>query len=122
MGVTENDKIYIQINKTTKFETVQEDNYPSDETAFYARQIYNTDTGISNTEIDDEYKAAIYYNKAGFDKKVRTVSNENIKDSIKILPTGKSGAEYNTHNKENPSAKSKQIDTQELSIMLSSIK
>lgn len=68
---------------------------PSDTTATYTINKYNEDTGVNESKTSDEYKAAIYYNAAGFDPKVRARST--YKDDISIKPTGRSGNEYNSH-------------------------
>lgn len=68
---------------------------PSDTTATYTINKYNEDSGVNESKTSDEYKAAIYYNAAGFDPKTRTRST--YKDDISIKPTGQSGNKYNLH-------------------------
>ena len=109
------------IKSNTGFSTEQNINYPSDETASYTKYSYNKSTGQLETKTDSNYNAAIYYNKAGFDKDTITYSDELIGDEIKIAPTGKSGDKYNSHDRSNPNATEVKIDTQELSIMLPSL-
>ena len=75
---------------------------------------------LSNTASEEEQvniPAAIYYNAAGFDEKVRT-EDTTTNNYIKILPTGESGNEYNTHN--GASTKTAK-DIQEMEISLPSI-
>lgn len=75
---------------------------------------------LSSTASEEEQvniPAAIYYNAAGFDEKVRT-EDTTTNNYIKILPTGESGNEYNTHN--GASTKTAK-DIQEMEISLPSI-
>ena len=92
--------------------------YPSDVKSEYTKITYNPATG-SQTERTVEYDGAIYYNKAGFDKNVRTHNDElDGQDIIQIEPTGLSGNKYNIHG----SSKTKeQVDIQELRIILPSL-
>lgn len=94
--------------------------YPSDESIHYDIYSYNSTTGQTESR-QVEYPAAIYYNKAGFDKEVRTYYNT-LGDEIQVAPTGVSGVAYNTHNLLNPNATSTdQVDTQEFKILLPSL-
>lgn len=68
---------------------------PSDTTATYTINKYNEDSGVNESKTSDEYKAAIYYNAAGFKPEARTRST--YKDDISIKPTGQSGNTYNSH-------------------------
>ena len=79
---------------------------------------YDSDTGTTNSSTI-EYDAAIYYNKLGFDKNVRTkVSGE---DHIQVLPTGISGTSYNTHSLTEEPSNNTQADIQEFQILLPSL-
>lgn len=90
--------------------------YSSDETVSYTTQQYNPATD-ENEEKTENYSGAIYYNKTGFNvENSSSVGGTNI---ISIMPTGKSGQEYNTHD-DNYSVE-KQIDTQEIIIQLPTI-
>lgn len=80
--------------------------------------------GVPNAKLD----AAIYFNKAGFNKEKITYSSDNAielasgwknKDEIKIETTGQSGHEYNRH--DGTPGTDVQVDTQEISVMLPSI-
>ncbi len=93
--------------------------FPSDEKAKYTKYKYDINSGITADQTK-EYQAAIYYNKEGFKKNARHYDTVN-QDKISISPTGFSGEKYNTHDKNNPFATEKQIDTQELSIILPSL-
>ena len=115
----------------------------SDDTTTWIRELYNITTGRSDkyylttsgewkkfdslAEIGDDGKipAAIYYNKAGFDSKVRYKSSLN--DSLKIGTTGYSqslkngvweNTKYNTHD---GNKQAEAVDTQELQMILPSL-
>ena len=115
----------------------------SDDTTTWIRELYNINTGQSDkyyltasgewkqfddlAEIGDDGKipAAIYYNKAGFDSKVRYRSSLN--DSLNIGTTGYSqtlkdgvweNTKYNTHK---GSEQAEAVDTQELQMILPSL-
>lgn len=93
-------------------------NYPSDEKIQYDIFSYDSDTGTTNSSTV-EYDAAIYYNKLGFDKTIRTkVPGE---DHIQVLPTGISGTSYNTHSLTEESSNNTQADIQEFQILLPSL-
>ena len=96
---------------------------PSDEKAIYKTDTYDKNLGYNEFMEPSKYDAAIYYNKAGFDKNIRSKVeiNEEFKDSIMIEPTGYSGQKYNAHSKITPNKKEYKKDIQELSIMLPSI-
>ena len=66
-----------------------------------------------------KYPGAIYYNKRGFDPRVRSY-DVTTEDKITILPTGCSGQMYNTHDA-NPLDSEARPDTQELVMMLPSV-
>lgn len=92
--------------------------YPSDIKSEYTKITYNPATG-SQTKKTVEYDGAIYYNKAGFDKNVRTHNDElDSQDIIQIEPTGLSGNKYNVHGS---SQTREQVDIQELRIILPSL-
>ena len=129
--------------------------YPSDQITKWTSDFYNTYTGTSKMkyfdasssswvdekprENKDEIKAAVYYNKKGFNPDTIAYSQDLIdetmkdkgynfsvatsgwtnEDNISLLPTGLSGQEYNTHNK--GQATEPRVDTQELAIMLPSL-
>lgn len=103
-------------NNVTLSENVEV--YPSDVRSKYTKITYNPATG-SQTGKTVEYDGAIYYNKAGFDKNIRTHNDElDGQDVIQIEPTGLSGNKYNIHG----SSKTKeQVDIQELRIILPSL-
>ena len=103
-------------NNVTLSENVEV--YPSDVRSKYTKITYNPTTG-SQTGNTVEYDGAIYYNKAGFDKNIRTHNDElDGQDIIQIEPTGLSGNKYNIHG----SSKTKeQVDIQELRIILPSL-
>lgn len=111
--------------------------YQSDEKTQWVRHEYNPDTGNSETlywhsgnkddgtfgegswttDSTEEIPAAIYYNKAGFNKEIVTKSS--LEDHILVESSGISGQQYSSHN--DIGNKSAQEDIQELSIMLPSI-
>lgn len=103
--------------------------YPSDEEAYHYTYSFDPNTGINKPNTEEKYNAAIFYNKAGFNKAYRTYysSDESIqndkeghyKDSISIAPTGQSGAEYNIH--DGTSATHIDTDIQEMRILLPSL-
>ena len=70
--------------------------------------------------ITEKINAAIYYNKAGFKKGLRTRTEEDGQDSIKLTPAY-SGNTYNKVPSGAPSEKKYYPDVQELSINLPSI-
>ena len=91
-------------------------------------QHYSYSRADDKEEVTTENVAgAIYYNKAGFDKKNIVYSQAKIeekeeKDKITITPTGISGYEYNIHNDiNNPKETAKKEDIQEISVILPSI-
>lgn len=94
-------------------------NYPSDEKIKYDICNYDVNTGTTNTSTL-EYDAAIYYNKSGFDKSVRN-RDISVEDRIQVLPTGISGASYNTHSLTEETSNNTQVDIQEFQILLPSL-
>lgn len=94
-------------------------NYPSDEKIKYDIYNYDSNTGTTNTSTL-EYDAAIYYNKSGFDKSVRN-RDISVEDRIQVLPTGISGASYNTHSLTEETNNNTQADIQEFQILLPSL-
>lgn len=96
-------------------------NYPSDEETAYTKYIYDPTTG-SQTQDTVEYSGAIYYNRAGFLKDVKTHYDGEYKDSIQVTPTGISGNTYNIHDPNNSSNTNNiQPDIQEFKILLPSL-
>lgn len=100
----------------------------SDETTTWLRESYNEKTGISTLQyyngeewVDKgnndatELAAAIFYNKAGFEKDVST--HVDINNEVQILPTGRSGNKYNAHNGVTSETVEKE-DIQEISVVL----
>lgn len=90
-----------------------------DEYVYYTENIYNPVTKEEEKKTT-EYFGDIYYNKAGFDPEVRTY-DDNTQNKISVLPTGKSGQKYNTHNPSNPTETEEKVDIQQLSILLPSL-
>ena len=89
--------------------------------------------GIWKQQLQDEeitpIPAAIYFNKAGFNPDTVTYSNDKdyegwgkskkVTDEINVLPTGKSGHQYNPH--DGTVDKQSKVDTQEIEVMLPSL-
>lgn len=101
--------------------TTSSDNtiYPSDEISSYKKVTYDPVKGTESITTVS-YPSAIYYNKAGFDKNVRTYDETLAgQDVIQVEPTGLSGNKYNTHTKSD--ATKEAIDIQELRIILPSL-
>ena len=95
--------------------------YPSDEETSYTKYIYDPVTGNQTSDIV-EYNGAIYYNKAGFLKDIKTHYDGQHKDTIQVSPTGISGNTYNVHNLNNSSnINNIQPDIQEFKILLPSL-
>ena len=104
-------------NNVTLSENVEV--YPSDVRSKYTKITYNPATD-SQTGKTVEYDGAIYYNKAGFNKNIRTHNDElDGQDIIQIEPTGLSGNKYNVHGSSNKTKE--QVDIQELRIILPSL-
>lgn len=98
-------------------ETVDTKEYKSDVDVIAANVNKNPHSGGYNPEFGSyRYPGAIYFNKAGFDKEVRSYDDE-YTSTIEVLPSGISGQEYFDHSL-NPGLKNKAIDTQELKIIL----
>lgn len=98
-------------------ETVDTKEYKSDVPVKVGNVNKNSHSGGYNSEFSSySYPGAIYFNKAGFNKEVRSYDDEGT-STIEILPTGISGQEYFDHSL-NPGLKNKAIDTQELKIIL----
>ena len=95
--------------------------YPSDEETAYTKYIYDPATG-SQTSDTVEYSSAIYYNRAGFLKDVKTHYDGEYRDTIQVTPTGISGNTYNIHDPNNSSDTNNiQPDIQEFKILLPSL-
>lgn len=93
---------------------MSEVDYPSDVT--YTYPLVNNS---GNIEPAVDVKAAIYFNKAGFEKDKITYSDDDLEDNIKLeLLTGQSGQKYGVDGSIN---KTEQPDMNELVIMLPSI-
>ena len=117
-------------SKNKEFQSsIDTNNYPSDEEAYHYTYSFDPNTGINKPNTEEKYNAAIFYNKAGFDKAYHTYysSDESTQndevghymDSISIAPTGQSGAEYNIH--DGTSATRIDTDIQEMRILLPSL-
>ena len=117
-------------SKNKEFQSsIDTNNYPSDEEAYHYTYSFDPNTGVNKPNAEEKYNAAIFYNKAGFNKAYRTYyssdeSTQNdkkghYKDSISIAPTGQSGAEYNIH--DGTSATHIDTDIQEMRILLPSL-
>lgn len=112
--------------------SIDENTYPSDEIVKYDYWKYDSESD-TQSQYKEEYNGAIYYNKDGFDKATISYANKDylgegvypyndngeIENSISILPTGQSGAEYNKHS--NGTSYGVKPDTQEIKIMLPSL-
>lgn len=101
--------------------TISEDKtlYPSDEISSYKKVTYDPVKGTESITTVS-YPSAIYYNKAGFDKNIRTYDETLAgQDVIQVEPTGYSGNKYNTHTKSDITKEA--IDIQELRIILPSL-
>lgn len=95
--------------------------YPSDEETAYTKYIYDPTTGSQTSDIV-EYDSAVYYNKAGFLKDVKTHYDGKYRDTIQVTPTGISGNTYNVHNPNDSSNTNNiQPDIQEFKILLPSL-
>lgn len=147
-----NGEAYASTGSTANTTLVRENDireYPSDETTTWSHSVFDNNNQYQKTEYfvpkdnnghsswmnEDAAKnyealnAAIYYNKAGFDPKIVSYSQDKtyngwgttglVTDEILITPTGISGHQYKSHNP--IERESVQPDIQELSIMLPSI-
>lgn len=113
----------MRLKEATLNKTQSDDkkNYPSDEETAYIKYIYDPTTG-SQTSDTVEYSGAIYYNRAGFLKDIKTHYDGEYKDAIQVTPTGISGNTYNVHNPNNSSNTNNiQPDIQEFKILLPSL-
>lgn len=108
-----------QIKRATSTEEQSTDTvtYPSDEQVTYNKVTYDSETGETST-VQETYNGAIYYNKDGFKVEKRNFK-EGTLDQVSMLPTGYSGQEYNNH--DGSGSTSKQVDIQELKVILPSI-
>lgn len=147
-----NGEAYASTGSTANTALVRENDtreYPSDETTTWSHSVFDNNNQYQKTEyfvpkdgnghsswMDEDaaknygaLSAAVYYNKAGFDPKTITYSQDKtyngwgttglVSDEISITPTGVSGHQYNSH--ATLGKKSTQPDTQEISIMLPSV-
>lgn len=87
--------------------------YQTDEMVTYNRKEYDPETD-KDVEVNETYPGAIYFNRAGFAENKTTTSEAT--NRISILPTGKSGNLYNTH--DDDYSQSKQEDIQEIVMQL----
>lgn len=95
--------------------------YPSDEETAYTKYIYDPVTGSQTSDIV-EYNSAVYYNRAGFLKDVKTYYDGEYRDTIQVTPTGISGNTYNVHDPNSSSDTNNiQSDIQEFKILLPSL-
>ena len=72
------------------------DNY-SDAQTVWTTTTYNQDTGKNNTTTATK-NAAIYFNKAGFNPRIRTKVESAGVDEIKVVPVSSGQKIYNNHN------------------------
>lgn len=113
----------MRLKEATLNKTQSDDkkDYPSDEETSYTKYIYDSTTGSQTSDIV-EYDSAIYYNRAGFLKDIKTHYDGEYKDAIQVTPTGISGNTYNVHNPNNSSNTNNiQPDIQEFKILLPSL-
>lgn len=87
--------------------------YETDETVNYVGKKYDPETD-KDIDVNETYPGAIYFNRAGFAENKTTTSE--VTDRISILPTGKSGNLYNTH--DDNYTQTKQVDIQEIVVQL----
>lgn len=87
--------------------------YETDEWVTYKGKKYDPETD-KDIPIDETYEGAIYFNKAGFAED-QTITSD-VTNRISILPTGKSGNLYNTH--DDDYTQTKQVDIQEIVMQL----
>ena len=118
-------------DSSTLYSELLKEPMSSDETTAWRRTEYDSSTGQGFTrywnantqkwEKDpvENIKAAIYYNKAGFQPEKISIKKEG-QDRINLDPIGLSGHKYNNH-KGLVGTTDPQVDIQELSIMLPSI-
>ena len=98
-------------------ETSDDTKTKSDEVVIRTKTTYDNNTGTMY-HVNENINGAIYYNKAGFGQDV-SAHEKDIIDTISILPTGKSGKDYNSHIGDIEDTK--KPDIYEVSIMLPSI-
>ena len=89
----------------------------SDEVVIRTKTLYDNNTGTMY-HTNENIIGAIYYNRAGFYPDVST-HEKDVVDVISILPTGKSGRDYNTHIGDIEDTK--KPDIYEVTIMLPSL-
>lgn len=76
--------------------TTQTNTLKSDMNANYKTYAYDPATDTTTITTTNQAPAAVYYNKAGFNKRVRSYDEE-TENVINMLPTGVSGQEYYDH-------------------------
>ena len=69
---------------------------------------------------EQPYRGAIYFNKAGFNPKIRN-HDKTVEDEVTILPNGNTGQDYIVHNENGDFIKEIKEDTQEITLNLPSI-
>lgn len=75
----------------------QEEGMNSDETAYWVKTTYDPVTDTTKTESISDIPAAINFNKPAFEPYQTANKHDDTNNYFTILPTGKSGHEYNTH-------------------------
>ena len=75
----------------------QEEGINSDETAYWVKTTYDPVTDTTKTESIPDVPAAINFNKPAFEPYQTVNKHDDTNNYFTILPTGKSGHEYNTH-------------------------
>lgn len=75
----------------------QEEGMNSDETAYWVKTTYDPVTDTTKTESIPNVPAAINFNKPAFEPYQTANKHDETNNYFTILPTGKSGHEYNTH-------------------------
>lgn len=80
---------------------------------------YKADDNGSLIE-EQPYRGAIYFNKAGFNPKIRN-HDKTVEDEVTVLPSGNSGQEYIVHDENGNFSKGIKNDTQEITLNLPSI-
>ena len=69
---------------------------------------------------EESYRGAIYFNKAGFNPKIRN-HDKTVEDEVTVLPNGNTGQDYIVHNENGSLEKVIKEDTQEITLNLPSI-
>jgi hypothetical protein len=90
------------------FRVAAANNGMSDEATKWTKTIYNPNDNTHSIEITDVDKAAIYYNKNGFEEFVPSKDNITTNE-IKITASGKSGNKYSKHDGTSDTAEAEDI-------------